>query len=318
MKIEWQQAIPEDPRIAGFVRCEVDVVERSFPSALAGEKITVHMPGGPVSPGALCLAQPSALLGSVLHDDPAAWGVAHMDCGSNLVAIQRIGFTADVHDYQVVSGMDGWIQLFRSWLDIATGQQVTSVGAKPPQEFHNRTCLFEQDVAGGVNSLYVHRDIALMYKLPEALATTESFRIAAEQAGEGIEVPFAWQLLRDARALHRVAHTRRAVMECGSAAEMANVHLLRANKIDIPDRATLGTTFKLLKKKAPHVWLPVDYQSAFVDVRNREVHMTEGSGSVSEVESKRILDITTDLLEQAFPLPSGLRLWAPRSRGGRS
>ncbi|MBF6473844.1 hypothetical protein [Nocardia abscessus] len=51
--------------------------------------------------------------------------------------------------------------------------------------------------------------------------------------------------------------------------------------------------------------LPADYETAFLKVRNDEVHMNPGSGSVSQATSARILKITTALVEDAFPLPGG-------------
>jgi hypothetical protein len=122
-------------------------------------------------------------------------------------------------------------------------------------------------------------------------------------------VPLAWLLLRDARALHQVARTRNAVLECGSAAEIANVAMLKASGIKIPPNATLGTTFSLLKKQLKYP-LPPDYRTGFLKVRNDEVHMNPGSGGVSEATSVRILQITTALVEVAFPLPGGQkRAW---------
>ncbi|MFQ6329627.1 hypothetical protein ACLMAL_26310 [Nocardia sp. CWNU-33] len=305
-EIEWQQEIPD------FLQCDPDVTGQDFPSALAGEAVTVHAPGDPALAEGVYLTQPAPLLGRIDHDDPAAWGLLRRDAVEPKLSavIRRIAFTANVPDPDIVGReIDGWTRRLTSWLDILTGQHLTVVGHKPARQFTNRTALFERRGDGTVTHLFTPRGFKPMYKLTEGLATKEILRSAFELAGTGTEVPFPWLLIRDARALHRVAHTRRAVMECGSAAEMANVSLLKAGGIAIPPLATLGTTFNLLKDKLNYP-LPTDYKTAFVEVRNREVHMNPGSGYVSEAESSRILEIASALVEDAFPLPSGLKkLW---------
>ncbi|MFR9773777.1 hypothetical protein [Nocardia sp. SC052] len=240
------------------------------------------------------------------YPDPAAWGLLRHDAVEpKLVAIvRRIGFTAHLADHDVVGReMNGWARRFTSWLDILTGQHLTPIGHRPPREYTNRTCLFMRNPDGTVASQFTPRDFEPMYKLAYGLATPDTIGTAIEWAGAGLEVELPWLLLRDARALHRVAHTRRAVLECGSAAEMANVALLKASGID-PGNATLGKTFSLLKDKLKYP-LPADYRAAFLKVRNDEVHMNPGSGSISEATSARILEITTALVEDAFPLPGG-------------
>jgi hypothetical protein len=305
VEIEWQQAIPEDYRVPIFVECEPDVLGQSFVSALAGEQITVHLPE---STGSVYLSQPAVLRGKVGHDAADVWG--QFLPGGTQAKIQRLGFTGDLSDVEVVAKeMRGWIRRLRSWLDITTGQPVTAVGATPPREWKNRTCLFYWETDGSARSCSsVRQGFDPMYPLGSGLATRDTLRTAIELAGTGVELPMPWVLLRDARALHRVTHTRRAVMECGSAVEMANVRLLTDRGTTVPNDATLGRTFTLLENIGYP--LPGDHRTLLLAVRNREVHMNPGSGFVSEAESARILEITTSLVEAAFPLPSALkRLW---------
>lgn len=304
VEIEWQQAIPEDYRVPIYVGCEPDLLGQSFPSALVGEQMMVHLP---VSTGTIFLEQPAVLRSQVAHDEEDVWGVLPEE--GAVAHIQRLGFTADVSNVEIVGReMGNWVRRLRSWLDIATGQPVTAVGAQPPRLWKNRTCLFHWEEDGSVLRETAFQDFAPMHNLGSGLATRDTLRTATELAA-GTELPMPWALLRDARALHRVTHTRRAVMECGSAAEMANIRLLTNGGITVPDGATLGRTFTLLKNDLRYP-LPDDYKTAFVDVRNREVHMLSGSGFVSAAESARILEITTDLVEAAFPLPPALkRLW---------
>src|SRR5690606_28687784 len=275
---------------------------QSFPSALAGEQITVHLPE---SDDSLYLAQPVVLRGRVGHDDRDVWG--ELSPGGTFAGIQRLGFTADLSDVAVVEdNMREWVRRVRAWLDMATGQAETALGAIPPRVWKNRTCLFHsEDDGAALSDQSVMPGFDPMYELNAGLATRDTLRTVFELAGAGTELPMPWVLLRDARALHRVTHTRRAVMECGSAAESANVRLLTNNGVTVPAKATLGETFKMLKKLSYP--LPSDYDPAFLKVRNREVHMLPGHGFVSEAESTRILEITTSLVEAAFPLPSTLK-----------
>ncbi len=106
VKIEWQQAIPEDYRVPIHVKCEPDVLGQSFPSALAGEQITVHLPE---STGSIYLAQPAVLRGRVGHDAQDVWGM-HPP-GGTIAAIQRLGFSADLSDVAIVAeNMRDWVR----------------------------------------------------------------------------------------------------------------------------------------------------------------------------------------------------------------
>ncbi|MEV0765159.1 hypothetical protein [Nocardia sp. NPDC050435] len=304
--IEWQQQIPD------FLWCDPEVIGQSYTSALAGEEITVHLPGEPAVADGAYLTQPAPILGKVHHEDQAIWGILRRDSVEpELVAIvRRIAFTAAVADPDVVGReMDKWEQRLTSWLDILTGQHLTAVGHRPPRQFENRTSMFERRADGTVKPRFTPRSFGSIYSLKQGLATQEILGKAFELAGSGTSVPLPWLLIRDARALHRVTHTRRAVIECGSAAEMAIVKLLKADKIPIPSLPTLGKTFSLLTKHRRGI-VSSGNRNEFVKVRNREVHMTAGSGYVSEAESSRILDIASLLVEEAFPMPSGLKkLW---------
>ncbi|GAB3203540.1 hypothetical protein [Nocardia tengchongensis] len=65
---------------------------------------------------------------------------------------------------------------------------------------------------------------------------------------------------------------------------MWHIHA-QAGSIPNSAEATPETTFNLLRDELPYISLPGDYKSPFVDVRNREVRMTDGSGFVGEAES---------------------------------
>ncbi|WP_227983166.1 hypothetical protein [Nocardia spumae] len=225
--------------------------------------------------------------------------------------VNRIGFTAKIPDTQLVGEhIDNWVECFMSWLDLLTGQHVTTVGYRPPRQAMNRTCLYVREPDGSLTSEYVFRPFPPVYEdLGHVVATTELLEHSCALAGDNEQVPMAWTLLRDARALHRVTQTRRAAVECGSAVEMAAKALVDRRNITIKrPKPTLGTfLFALRDDDYP---LPIDFESAVLDVRNREVHMLPGWGSVSKAESLRMLEIATILVEDAFPFPRGIkRVW---------
>lgn len=300
--IEWQQDIHDG------VRCEVGTVGLNFASALADIPVTVHMPGPPIQPGALYLTQPSAILGrSELQ--PGAWGFWPPE-QTEIVVINRMGLTAMVADTQVVGDeMNAWVELFLSWLDLLTGQHLTTVGYRPPQQAADRTCLRIRDSDGSLLPEWVVRPFPPLYRLSQVKATEEMLKRSCALAGDKQQVPLAWELLRDARALHRVTQTRRAAIECASAAEMSIKALLdRRNVTPSRPRPTLGPLSGDLRGDGYP--LPTDFDDAFVEVRNREVHMKTGWGYVSEAESRRMLEIATALVEEAFPFPYGMkRAW---------
>ncbi|SUE28944.1 Uncharacterised protein [Nocardia farcinica] len=298
-EIEWQEDLP------GGVRCVNEVLGLDFASALDGTPVTVHMPGLPAIPGALPLTQPTALLGR-FELPLLGWGAYPPDAG--LVLVNRIGFTATVSDPQIVGdAMNDWALHFLSWLDILTGQHLTPVGFRPPQQAENRTCLVVRGSDGSLFHDPVFRPLPRLYPLRQLDATVEMIEHCCALAGVKEQVPMPWMLLRDARALHRVVQTRRAVIECGSAAEMAIKSFLNRRNVSIPrNKRTLGPLSELLEDDGYP--LPPDFDTSFLRVRNREVHMNPGWGSVSEAESLRMLEIAVALVEDAFPLPRGMKI----------
>lgn len=281
------------------------VLGLNFASALDGAPMTVHMPGPPVTTEALYLTQPVEIRARFdLVGD--GWGFRPPET-TDLVVVNRVGFTARISDYQVVGDeMNDWTLLFLSWLDILTGQHLTPIGFRPPQQATNRTCLMIRESDGMLLHGNVYRPFPKVYQLSQFDATTELLEHAYTLAGVKEPVPVAWMLLRDARALHRVTQTRRAVIECGSAAEMAIKSLLDARSVSWSPNKTLGPLSALLKKSGYP--LDSDFQSAFLNVRNREVHMNTGWGAVTESESLRMLAISTKLVSDAFPLPRGIQI----------
>ncbi|MGW4371705.1 hypothetical protein ACWEKT_39415 [Nocardia takedensis] len=300
-EIEWQEALP------GGVRCVHDVLGVDLASALNGTPVTVHLPGPPVTAQALPLTQPTAVLAN-FDLDTVAWGF-RPEGSSTMVVVNRLGFTAAVSDSQLVGDeMNDWTLNFLSWLDILTGQHLTPVGFRPLQQARNRTCLMAR-VDGELHHSAVFRPFPKVYPLTQLDATEEMLRHCCVLAGTRTTVPLPWMLLRDARALHRVDQMRRAAIECGSAAEMAIKQLLIQRSAPPSKKGrTLGPLSESLKDDGYP--LASDFEAAFLAVRNREVHMKTGWGAVSETESRRMLEIAVDLVQDAFPLPNGIkRLW---------
>lgn len=300
-EIEWQEDIP------GGVCCVIDVLDMDLASALNGTPVTVHMPGPPITDKALPLTRPTAILAN-FELDTVAWGIRPRE-SSTTVIVNRLGFTAAVTDPQIVGDeMNEWALNFLSWLDILTGQHLTPVGFRPPQQAENRTCLMARNNGTLLHSA-AFRPFPTTYPLAQLDATNEMLRHSCTLAGAKHPVPLAWMLLRDARALHRVGQMRRAAIECGSAAEMAIKQLLvQRNVTPSGNGRTLGPLSDDLKTDGYH--LASDFRSAFLAVRNREVHMNPGWGLVSEAESLRMLEIAAELVEDAFALPLGMkRMW---------
>ncbi|WP_433560425.1 hypothetical protein ACQP1O_22245 [Nocardia sp. CA-151230] len=233
-EIEWQEDIP------GGVRCVREVLGLDFASALDGTPVTVHMPGPPITDEALPLTQPTAILGN-FELSTMAWGY-RPPSSSAMVVVNRIGFTAAVPDSQIVGDeMNDWALIFLSWLDILTGQHLTPIAFRPPQQAENRTCLMTRGSDGTPLHAAVFRPFPPIYPLNQFDASKETIEHCCALAGTKEQVPLAWMLLRDARALHRVAQTRRAAIECGSAAEMAIKSLLKRRKVFPKNpRSTLG------------------------------------------------------------------------------
>lgn len=205
-------------------------------------------------------------------------------------------------------GLDGWWAIATSWIEIMTQQDITRLGRD------ETSAMLGQD-----RQIWTSGDdgetasIALNPRALEAGFTTELPKLTFELlqrcvnlAGRGVEAPLEWLLVRDARSLLNAGEMRRAVLDAGTAAELAMTRL-----IDLPLATTpqsvrkallskyrmLGPLSNLLRELGDP--LPADFVAKLVTPRNtathKGIHPTRG-------EAVGAIEMAAEIVEKAIPL----------------
>lgn len=128
-------------------------------------------------------------------------------------------------------------------------------------------------------------------------------------AANGTEPPDGWLFIRDARSLVNARQYRRAVIDAGTAAELAMTALIdrKLAGMNFLQRERLLEKHQGLKKLSDLMAVhnagtpPVRLQQELVEPRNKAAH--EGA-SLSGVEANRAIVKAAELVEQLHPLAS--------------
>lgn len=311
-QLEWWYSI--DP---GFV-AYYELLSETFATTIAGYHATVHLPSVNVDDGvaASWLAPPQ------IDDRPPArsqecWGMVHIGSKEKPVGVvvRQLALTADApgDDIQqaaesIVAAMDEWWDNVCGWLEIVTGQHLTQVGHR------------EIEVIGNKTPVWTLQADAL-HGTPISIAGQSVLRppgqveeVSAETLGSCVALattapPFAWLLLRDARALHQDGHHRRAVIDAATSAELAVSEILDARLAQTEEsvRDALLAAHRMLGPKSRLLSalgcppLPHAFQSDLVDQRNRAVHK---GISIDGQTCGLALAVAAEVVERAYPLPT--------------
>lgn len=330
IRVEWFCTLE-----SGFVGAD-DIAGSAFQTVVAGQAVTVHLPSLPDSAAEWMLARPP---GVTIDGDPWYWGSVTGMRGSDVLGVQirqlalsaeldqeGIDLQATVED--LVAHTDAWWDTAKAWLEVLTGQRITLVGHRPAQYLGNKTPIWKILPDGSLGAPFtIPSFIAVSVEDVPGLgrgvpvATSEILRHCFTFAESNTLPHFPWLLIRDARSLHEAGQYRRAVIDAGSAAEMAVKDLMHAqlastvppgivNRLTQRD-LTLGAASEVLKDTG-FVGLPSNFSRGLVGVRNRVVHLDNGTGQgiATELESDTAIGLAADVVEMAYPLPVGLtRLW---------
>jgi hypothetical protein len=138
--------------------------------------------------------------------------------------------------------------------------------------------------------------------------TKEQLTRCMTLTGEAKRPPEAWLMLRDARSLLRSAEYRRAVLDAGTAAELALTSMLdtylsvnsspHVAEALMDDTKMLGRLCKIVKKLLPGA-LPDKFQARVIDPRNDAAH---GVKEITKDVAETAIATTTELLNTAHPL----------------
>lgn len=141
---------------------------------------------------------------------------------------------------------------------------------------------------------------------PDAL-TPSLFQSALDQAMIA-PPPTEWLLVRDGHIALETGATRRAVIDAGTASELAVTKLIQDQLAASPEDIIqamlegyrmLSNRIKLLRKFAGAASIPNNVSSVLVEPRNRATHQ---GANPSAAEAGEALRIAAELVEAAYPL----------------
>lgn len=240
-----------------------------------------------------------------IRDSPS-WGKWYLRRGDDGAAtISRVGLVIDVGDVTVskrervataiYAAVDDWCALVIDWLEAGLGQALRLPSSQGGIGNSIRPWLWTHD---GIERtlLYNDQQVGLLSSGGARAADSAALRRIFELAAELERPPLAWVLTRDASHHAFRSENRRAVLDAGTAAELALAKALVDYKIEHPKRATLGTLVKLAQEH--HVPCPPRTQNDLVDVRNDAAHR---GVEPSPHETAQALTTSATLVELAYP-----------------
>ncbi len=242
-------------------------------------------------------------------DGSPAWGkwyVMSADRSDGAAAVRQVGLVLTVPDElptdereavaaTAYGAVDDWCALVLDWLEVGFGQRLRRASIRVSRageaiqpwlwscDGQERVLLHKR---GTIQALGSHGERAL-----DEAALQRVFTHAAT----GQSPSLSWLLTRDAENLLARGDYRRAVLDAGTAAELALSKLLTDRGIAIDPRDTLGS----LVRKALNNGLPCppDAPSDLVQVRNDAAHR----GRVVDSEAGTAVQISADLVELSQP-----------------
>jgi len=313
------------------VTCDVSLAGQVIGSEVDGHSVVVHFPVL-VNPTDFALSSPPGATAPgllPLNEEPSEdyWGVVVQSAGgvAKAFSLRRIVVTADVEGSEadverfvavIDRKMNGWWDIARSWIEVVTGQRLTPIGH--PARRSSATPFWHTPTDGSKSSLISFRQVWQVGRFdPVPAASIDVVRACFQQAARSEELPIAWVLIRDARALDIVGQFRRAVIDAGSAAEIAMTTLIeRALPAGLQPKlvkkmtyGTLGTMWDTLLASGYARQGQVNVRGELIDVRNAATHRGEGT-PLSGAASEKAIKMAALLVEDAYPLPPSLpRQW---------
>ena len=253
------------------------------------------------------------------HDDE--WGAVATDWGpgedypSYALVDQLIFYTelaaSDQWDFRKsVSALgrevDEWWVAFTDWLDVLTVQDFSLLGGVPPSILASGFHGWSGDAS---NQRHTPCGSA-MFTVPSnpGILSADHVHKCMYLSERARRPPTEWLLIRDARSLSHRGDHRRAVLDAGSAAELALTALLETHLYPsgeaIKDAMlnryrTLGGLKDLASMLIPDK-VPDQMTSELIEPRNIAVH--KAADPVSRETAQKAIDKAAELVEFAHPI----------------
>lgn len=202
--------------------------------------------------------------------------------------VSRFGFSTSVANSDdasssaaqtIYDALDSWWVCVSSWVELFTHQDLNPPVRKRPQPLGATVPFWSSRDGKTPYVVSVAGSRSMTLPRPVHLLDTETFQQCLDLAAAGHEPPLEWTLIRDARSLLLVDHYRRAVIDAGTAAELAITRklddLLNGTEAAVKDALLakyrmLGASSDLLTKLGGK--LPDKFRTNLIEARNRAAH----------------------------------------------
>lgn len=315
--------------VSGTVGCgffaTLDCLGKTFASEIAGHRVTVSMPVLETKDDKVEIAAPSMtgirLDNPIFESASLFWGRLFPLDKPVVARVGKLGITTEVRANdllksktlrEMVRASEQWWTAVSSWIEVLTGQQIKRIGPERRSAGGREGPLSILPTSTEETMTWFVREMMR----PDVTGIAEPAQLHASfvLAGRGEMPPDDWLFIRDARSLFRAGEYRRAVMDVGSAAELAIMRLIEnkltkqgkstvyiAKQVDKAAKCTLGGKKTLFETQLKLGKLPPNFQSIVIDKRNDAVHL---KAEIRQIDAKRAIGKTHKLVEKAIPLSS--------------
>jgi hypothetical protein len=217
-----------------------------------------------------------------------------------------------------LSELDEWWTRFTSWVEILTWQDFVGLGGHPGGMIRSYPLFTWTSDASGQRANRQWRVYAPPNQgSPMSKLQLSDFEACIAATGNQ-DPPPEWLFIRDARSLLRAGQPRRAILDAGTAAELAMAALIDKHLDDtnadegvrkgiVKGYRNLGAKRSLLALLRPGL-LSDRVQPDLIDKRDTAIHGRSKAGhgwdEVTSEQAQTALEIATDIVELAHPLAS--------------
>jgi hypothetical protein len=211
---------------------------------------------------------------------------------------------------KIAKGFDAWYGLARDWLEILSGQDLNDK-EPPPSSYVHGSQLDGWTYRSGQNSwntCYPNPEITAIIDSKETAASKSTWQRALRSASRGVTLPDEYIFIRDAKAAVRRDQGRRAVLDAGTATELAVTAALQAKyssakqanlmQLLLDSYRMLGRRVDLSKQLG--IALPNTIVRDLIEPRNRAAHQ---GATIPHDEAARAVKVANEVVRKYIRLP---------------
>lgn len=200
-----------------------------------------------------------------------------------------------------------WWQRLAEWVGVVSSQDLIGLGKNRRARAFLHLTMWIAKPAEGQESSFARLNIGDVRGYCGDPLTKEQLSRCLTLAGGPTRPPDAWLLMRDARSLFRADEYRRAILDIGTAAELALTAMLArhasasgaADVIRVVNKTRmLGNLRNLAAELIPEA-LPAQLKERVITPRNSATHEAR---PLTKETAAMAIDTTTELLKTAYPL----------------